>query len=139
MNIRPATPEALEWFSKRASHPVDSSFRGFEAEDEGKTLAVIGFDSWMPSSAQIHIAAVNPFAIRPLLLPAAHFAFVQCRLSVVLAMICENAQSARIARWMGFRRSYSIPDGWAQGEALVIYELRREFSRVRTDFTRKAA
>lgn len=91
---------------------------------------MVAYDCWTESTVQAHMAVTTPIAWRSLRGPAFDYPFQQCGKLKVLGVIpAHNRKSLRMAESLGFREAYRIEDGWAEGDDLVLVEMRRDECR----------
>lgn len=138
MILRAAPDNHLPWLVNRVGIAPPSDLRAIEALDNGgRILGMVGFCDWKPNSVQLHFALASPLVVRSLARAAAEYAFGQARLEVALAYVsANNMKSRRLVEWLGFREAFRIPDGWARGVDLLLFEQRRKGCRW---LSRKAA
>jgi len=111
--------------------PTDG-FRAIEAVDEAtrRIRGMVGYDMWTENSCQAHMAVDAPIVWRALLQPAFEYPFEQCGKGIILAVIPDsNHRSLAMTRHLGFRQLHRVIDGWAVGEDLLVFEMRREWCR----------
>lgn len=130
MHARAATPDERAAFAQALSVTLHPDARGIVAVDNlGRIRGGVLYELWTEGSVVCHIAAL-PSAGRCLLKAAFAYPFEEAGRRVLLGFIRENnARSRRLARHLGFREVYAVPDGAAPGEALVLVEMRREECR----------
>lgn len=130
MKVRALGLRELAWFIDKTGYDAPPGFRGLVAlGDDGQPRGVVGFDRWTPASASVHVAA-QPTALRLLLREGLGYVFGQCGRKLVRGEVREsNGPVRRMAVRMGFTESGRVEGGWSEGEALVLYELRREQCR----------
>ena len=130
LRIEASTPEDLRAYQDSAGYIIGSEFRGISARSErGTLLAVIGFDHWTPSSAQIHSWISNPMALREHILTREVFKyiFVQSNRSVVFGVTPAHLSRAlSLNKRIGLKEIYRVKDGWDLGVDMVIQEMRKE-------------
>lgn len=128
MRAMPAGASGVEWIRQRSGAALSSKATGIVALDEsGNIRGGVAFDGWTQNACHAHMALDAPIAARALLRPVFEYVFGQLGLGVMLGVIqSTNARSLRLAERLGFRKSYTMRDGWAKGVDLVFLELRRE-------------
>lgn len=131
MKVRAATFWDLPWFIDRTGYDPAPSFRGLVAIGaDGRIRGLIGFDRWTPSSACMHVASDSPAGCRGLLHTAFHYFFADTGRVLLRAEVrAGNSASLEATRRVGFREAHRTQDGWAQGEDLVHFEMRRDECR----------
>lgn len=128
MSVRAATMGDFSWFAQRTGYVLPSNARGVVTGPEGAPRGMVAFDTWTPNSAHAHVAIDAPGSCRTLLVEAFRYAF--SAVGVLIGLIREaNAKSVRLARHLGFREISRVRDGWQAGEALLVFEMRREECR----------
>ena len=91
---------------------------------------MVGYDGWTENAVQAHMAVEAPSVWRRLLRPAFSYPFEEAGKGLLLGVIpSHNARSAQFARRLGFRLAYEVLDGWAAGDALLFFEMRRDECR----------
>lgn len=91
---------------------------------------VVAYDNWTENAVQAHMAVESPIVWRHLLEPAFDYPFRQCGKGVLLGIIpSHNSKSVEMTRSLGFRESHRVKDGWAKGDDLIVFEMRREDCR----------
>ena len=125
--IRHAGPDDVSWLVSRTAYDPPPGFCGLVAVGEdGAIRGLIGFDRWTPSSACMHAAIDVPAACRGLLREAFTYLFRDTGRAVARAEVrAGNERSMRATAHLGFQETSRVVDGWAPGEDLVLFELRR--------------
>lgn len=130
MSTRAATPMECGWLAERSGYLPAAGFRAILSETAGIIRGMVGFDGWTPNAVALHVAIEKPGACRTLLRAAFGYAFVETGRRLAVATIREgNTRSIRLARHVGFREVHRTRSGWAPGEDLVHFEMRREDCR----------
>lgn len=131
MVVAAATQQAFLWIEARTGCVLTRNARAIAATDaSGKVRGVIAYDCWTTNSVQAHMAVDTPVAWRVLLRPAFAYPFLECGKGVLLGIIQDsNGKSWHMAERLGFSLHSRIRDGWARGEDLRIYQMRREHCR----------
>lgn len=131
MNVCAASASEFGWIVERTGCALTAGARGIKAVDRsGRTRGMVVYDGWTESAAQAHMAVDSPVVWRSLIRPAFSYPFEECGRRVLLGIIPEhNAASLRMTEHLGFRLAHRITDGWAQGDDLLIFEMRREECR----------
>lgn len=127
LDVTAAAPADLGWLVSRAECTLTPAARAIKAvSPSGEIRGMVAYDCWTPNACQAHMAVDAPVAWRALIRPAFRYPFQQAGKSVILASIpAGNARSVHLAKRLGFRETYRVTDGWATGEDLVLFEMRR--------------
>ena len=125
MRVQASPPQDFAWLAKRTGYAPGADFCALEAVDAaGRIRGMVGFDHWMPNSAQAHLALDSPAAARALLPAALDYFFAKSGRSVAIGLVpTSNAKSLRLARHLGFRTTHLIRGGWAPGVDVAVLEL----------------
>ncbi len=131
MIVRPAPKEHYAWLTERAGLVPSCEFRAIEAADEsGRIVGMVGYDSWTPNGVFMSVALEDPQAVFALRRHAFRYPFVQESRNVAVAIVrSDNLRSQRLIEHLGFRMTYAVNDGWANGIDLLVYEMRRKDCR----------
>ncbi|HET6922755.1 MAG TPA: GNAT family protein [Anaeromyxobacteraceae bacterium] len=131
--VRAAPPVHRAWLEARIGRHIDpESFRGVEAVDEnGRVVAMAGFEFWTESGAGVHVAS-DDHALRRLgaepVEAVLRYAFETTGRKVLWALVAEdNSAVRRLAARNGFRETGRVRDGYAPGVDLVLLVLHREW------------
>lgn len=129
--IRAAPRSHLIWLENRTGAVLSREAKGIEAVDAtGKVRGQIAYDNWTLNAVQAHMAVDTPIVWRSLRRPAFQYPFEQCDKGVLLGIIpSHNVKSVQTTRALGFRESHRVRDGWAKGDDLIVFEMRREDCR----------
>src|SRR5574343_1668250 len=129
--VRAASPESLRWIEARTGCVLTRAARGIEAVDSrGVVRGQVAYDNWTENAVQAHMAVDTPVAWRALVKPAFEYPFRQAGKSVIVGFIpAGNARSVHLAKRLGLRETYRVRDGWANGEDVVVLEMRRDECR----------
>jgi RimJ/RimL family protein N-acetyltransferase len=129
--IRAAPEKHLPWLVSRVGVAPQADLRAIESIDaRGRILGMVGFCDWKPNSVQLHFSLIAPTCVRELAHASAEYVFAQERRQIALAYVsANNVPSRRLVEWLGFRERFRIPDGWARGVDLLLFEMRREGCR----------
>src|SRR5690349_6091525 len=127
MLVRIAPREHIQWLVERAELAWTPGLAAIEAvDDKGRIHGMVGFDGEMPNALSMHVALDNPAALRRLVKAAFRVAFNVYGKGVVRAMVRgSNARSLALVTHAGFKFVFRSIDGWAKGEDLVLFEMRR--------------
>lgn len=106
--------------------------KGIVALDDSGTLVAAGmFDSWTFSSCQMHIYIKNPFVLKHGFAEELfNYAFNTCGKTVVIGVTpADNERALKFVKNIGLEEILRIRDGYKEGVAQVITQLRREDCR----------
>lgn len=124
MNYRAPTPEDSAWFCATTSYRPSPEFGGITAYNVAGVQAMVGFDFWTMTSVHIHIAIVNPHALRGLWREALKYLKQHGR-NIIIGMTPSHLERAlRMTLGLGFKEVARIRDGWDVGSDIVITEYR---------------
>jgi hypothetical protein len=131
VNAQAASPAQLRWLEARAGCLLTPGARGVAAvDDKGHTRGVVAYDCWTESAAQAHMAVDTPMAWRALLPHVFTYPFLSAGKRLLLGIIpASNRRSVAMTKRLGFSEAYRVRDGWAAGDDLVVFEMRREECR----------
>ena len=131
MTVEPTMqPEDLAWLASRAGLTVGPQLRGVKAVQDGRIVAMLGFDGWTPAACSVHVAVEHPAALRHVLRLGFSIPFVEMGKHVVIAAVLStNKRSLNLVRHLGFRESGRIRNGWAVGVNLHLFEMQRSDCR----------
>ena len=130
MIVRGDVPGELSWLEQAAHVVLTRDARAVVAEDDGRIVGMVAFDGWTQNAAQAHMAVAHPQVWVRLLRPAFQYAFQQAGRGLLIGVIpAGNVRSVRFTEGIGFHLHTVIADGWAEGEPLMIYRMRREECR----------
>jgi hypothetical protein len=129
--VRPALDQELGWIVERSRCVLPPLSRAIKAVDiSGNIRGMVAYTNWTPNSCEAHMAADTPIAWRSLLGPAFSYPFEQVGVNIILGVIRgSNLKSLSLAAHFGFVESHRVADGWANGEDLVMIEMRKENCR----------
>lgn len=131
LRVQAAPKTHHRWLEARTGCVLTRQARAIEAVDAyGRVCGMVAYDCWTENSVQAHMAVVAPLVWRRLLPDVFRYPFVQAGKGLLLGVIPEhNARSARMVERLGFTLAHRVPDGWAVGDDLLIYQMRREACR----------
>lgn len=131
MRVQAAPPLHFAWMTSRSGYCPAWDFRAIEAIDEhGRILGMVGFDRWLGNAVEMHVALDSIAAARALRTPAFDYAFRQGGKGIAIGVVPgHNKKALLLAERLGFRETHRIRDGWAEGDDVVLLELRREDCR----------
>lgn len=116
--------------TQRTGYIPGGGFRAIVAANGPAIAAMVGFDGWTESAAHMHVAVDRPGACRGLLRAAFRYLFEQCGRVLARGEVrASNHRSRTLALHLGFRPVGRVTDGWAVGEDLVQFEMRRHECR----------
>jgi RimJ/RimL family protein N-acetyltransferase len=129
--LRNSHPDNFTWIEQRTGCVTDRNTTGLEAVDEsGRIIGMVVYCNWTANAVQAHMAVDTPIAWRTLLPWVFVYPFEAAGKGLMLAVIpAHNAKSLRLTRRFGFTETHRIRDGWARGDDLVCFELRKEDCR----------
>lgn len=124
MNYRASTPEDTRWFCETTSYAPSPEFGGITAFDTRGLQAMVGLDFWTKTSVHVHIAIVNPHALRGLWRELLKYLKMHGR-TILIGMTPGHLKRAlRMTLGLGFKEVARIRDGWDTGSDIVITEYR---------------
>jgi L-amino acid N-acyltransferase YncA len=125
---RAATPEERSALAEAVGVHLSPGARGIVAVDAtGRVRGGVLYDGWTENAVTVHMATSTPMAWRALVPAVYEYPFVEAGRGVVLGYVrSSNTASARLTRHLGFREVHRVRDGFAQGDDLILFELRRE-------------
>lgn len=131
--IRAATKEEIQKVCGLISFAYNSLSNGVLIEDENGGIGAMAiYDRWTHTAVEMHAYSTGPkYVFNPAFCRAMfEYPFVQLNRKLAFAVTpCDNIASIALARFLGFKETYRIHDGWNTGTDMVIQELRRENCR----------
>jgi RimJ/RimL family protein N-acetyltransferase len=128
--VRLAVGPGRELLAARTGYTLGADACALAAVDKsGRVRGVVGFDRWTPASVHLHVVLESPAAVRVLLPAAFAEAFAGGRVLARGEVRASNARSLALVRHLGFAEAHRVRDGWAPGEDMVLFEMRREACR----------
>jgi len=125
-----APRDDFPWLLSRAKVVETNKFWAIEAIGRnGEIKGMIGLDLATPNIVQFHIALDAPIALRKLTKMACKVGFGATRKYGLAAVPGNNERSIKLAKHLGAREVYRIPDGWKDGVDLVMLLMAREECR----------
>lgn len=122
--------EDEDFFCEKTSYRAGPEFRGIKLVEDGKILAMVGYDFWTENAVQMHVWFGDSSAAlkgRVFLHEVFRYPFELCGRGLVIGVTpAHNAASLRFQRFLGFEEKYRIQNGWAIGDDLVLSELKKE-------------
>ena len=106
--------------------------KGIVALDkDGDIAGACCFDSWALNSCQIHIYIKNPFILKHGFAEEVfNYAFNVCGKGMVIGVTAaDNVRALKFIKNIGLNEIFRIPDGYADGVAFVITQLKKEDCR----------
>ncbi len=127
IEIGAASTNDLEWVINRTGCVPTADMQAMKAVHvDGRIMGMVAYDSWTPNSVQVHMAVAHPIAWRRLLKPAFEYIFNHAKRGIAVAVIrASNLKSIALTERFGFDETHRIANGWAEGEDLVVFEMRR--------------
>ncbi len=131
LRVLAASPADLAWIVDRTECGATAGARGIKAVDEAGTIrGMVMYDGWTKNAVHAHMAVDSPIVWRALLLPAFAYPFEEQGREIILGTIpSHNKKSVAMVKAFGFRESHRIKDGWARGDDLLMFEMRRNECR----------
>lgn len=128
MKVRAATPAECKQIARGVGCAPTEDFAGIVAVDRnGLVAGGIGFDQWTENSVQGHMWVPSPMVWRSLLRPAFSYVFEECDKGLFLGIIPSHRwRACRLVQRLGFVELHRVADGWAKGDPLIVYGMRRE-------------
>jgi len=120
------------WLNQRVSVSYSDDFRAIGWVEKGVLKAVVGYTDTNGKTAQIHVAADGKnWMRREFLWFTFYYPFVQLKLNWLIGVVnATNAKALKMDTNIGFEEFTRIPDGYADGEDLILLRLHREHPRV---------
>ena len=122
--VRQAHPEHFAWLQERTGCVLTSDFRALEAVSGERITGMVGYCNWTPNAVEAHMAVDSAIAWRHLVGPAFEYPFAT-REALLAVVPAHNERSLRLTRKFGFTEAHRVRDGWAAGDDLILFELRR--------------
>jgi len=115
------------WVTYMLDIPLSTDMRGIVAVQDGVRKGVVLLENWTHNGCVAHFAATTPMVWRHgLHVEAFKYVFETNGMDFMLGYIpASNRESWRLAEHMGLREVYRIRDGFAPGDDMVMYELRK--------------
>lgn len=119
----------IDWFSTIAGYAPPANAQGIKLVEQGIIEMMVVMDYWTHTSCNMHIY-VRTMLRSHFLRELFNYVFNTCGLRMALAVVPESVTgSVRIARKLGFKELYRIPDGWKVGEDMLLLQMLREDCR----------
>lgn len=112
----------LAWLEQRIGRRLGVDAVGYEVVDGPRILGMAAFEWWSASGVGVHVAVDSPLALRHArrLLENA-----LADRHVLWALVAEDSRSLPLALHLGFKESGRVPDGFREGNDLVLLALTR--------------
>jgi len=115
-----------QWIAKEegCDYPQETACIG--QEKDGKLIAVVGYNGFLPQSCQIHVASTDVYWLnKELLFAIFDYPFNKLKLNAIIAPIYKgNVKSLNLCRKLGFEQIADIPYAHLYGD-LVVMLMRR--------------
>ena len=120
--------DMFKWMSSRLQLDWSSDLRLICQVSRDRLVGVVAFNNFIGNTCMIQAAGDGKRWInKELLWAAADFPFNQCDKEVVLALVRKShVKSIKLLRGLGFEESYTIKDGYMEGDDLMLLEIRRQ-------------
>lgn len=129
----PLDKESWEWVYSSIKPVYTKQTKGIVARnsDTQEILAVTIFDTWLPTSGQIHVAISNPMVLRHgYIEECMNYFFNTAEKELLLGVTpSDNLKALKFNRHIGLTELFRIKDGFRFGVDLVIQELRKDDCR----------
>jgi len=111
-----------EWLSEAGKFEYPQNTACIGQEKDGKLIAVVGYNSFLPNSCQIHVASTDVYWLnKELLFAIFDYPFNKLKVKVIIAPICkDNHKSLNLCRKLGFEQVADIPYGHPEGDLVVV-------------------
>lgn len=128
----------FEWIIERTGCILTANARAIQAvDDRGVVRGMVAYDCWTPNSVWCHMAVEAPIVWRSLIPVVFAYPLQEAGRGVLLACnSARNEKAVNLTRRLGFSETHRVRDGWAPGEDLIFWEMRKENCRF---LTRSAA
>lgn len=126
------TAEEWLWFKSRTSVILcEDSEAIIAVDDEGEIAAMVVFDTWTPSSVNVHMAVENPMAIKHgIFEQVAIHAYVTRGKKRLFGLVpSNNFKAMKLDMHIGFQEVARVPDAVDDGVDYVIMRLDKEDCR----------
>ena len=119
-----------EWLSEVGQFKYPQNTACIGQEKDGNLIAVVGYNSFIPNSCQIHVASTDVYWLnKDLLFAIFDYPFNKLEVKVILAPICkDNVKSLNLCRKLGFEQVADIPHGYYNGNIfgdLIVMAMKR--------------
>ena len=111
-----------EWLSEVGKFEYPQNTACIGQEKDGKLIAVVGYNSFLPDSCQIHVASTDVYWLsKDLLFAIFDYPFNKLKVKVIIAPICkDNVKSLNLCRKLGFEQVADIPYGHPDGDLIIV-------------------
>lgn len=127
--IRAATRNEIELVAMKLPYPASPAAKGVLLEENDILRAMVIYDSWTNTAVQAHIYSTGPAALfsREFLEEIFGYPFIQCGKSIVYTVTPGDSEaSLAVSKFLGFKETYRMLDGWDRGVDMVVKEMRKE-------------
>ena len=114
--------ELRSWLSKKEKFDYSQNTACIGQEKDGKLIAVVGYNSFLPNSCQMHIASTDVlWPTKDFLFAVFDYPFNKLKVKVIIAPICKgNVKPLNMCRKLGFEQVADIPYGHPDGDLIVV-------------------
>ena len=111
-----------EWLSEVGKYDYSQNTACIGQEKDGKLIAVVGYNNFLPNSCQMHIASTDVlWATKDFLFAVFDYPFNKLEVKVIIAPICKgNVKPLNMCRKLGFEQVADIPYGHPDGDLIVV-------------------
>ena len=111
-----------EWLSEVGKFEYPQNTACIGQEKDGKLIAVVGYNSFLPNSCQIHVASTDVYWLnKDLLFAIFDYPFNKLKVKVIIAPISkDNVKSLNLCRKLGFEQVADIPYGHLDGDLIIV-------------------
>lgn len=124
-------PDEWAWFHSRTSVIYCSDTQGIVAYRDGVLVAAVMFDTWTPSSVNVHMAIDDPLVIKHgLFTEVAVHAYHRCGRKRMFGLVpSNNAKAIKLDKHIGFKQVAVVPDAVDDGVDYIVMRLDKEDCR----------
>lgn len=110
---------------------LTSNAKAIKAIDATDTIrGMVAYDNWTTTAVQAHMLVESPIVWRSLVGPAFRYPFEEAGKTLLLGLIPEhNRRSVEMTYRLGFQIAHRVLDGWAPGDDLLLFEMRKSDCR----------
>ena len=114
--------ELRSWLCKVGEFEYPQNTACIGQEKDGKLIAVVGYNGFLPNSCQIHVASTDVYWLnKDLLFAIFDYPFNKLKVKAIIAPICkDNVKSLNLCRKLGFENVADIPYGHPKGDLIVV-------------------
>ena len=111
-----------EWLSEAGQFDYPQNTACIGQKKDGKLIAVVGYNSFLPNSCQIHVASTDVYWLsKDLLFAIFDYPFNKLEVKVIIAPICkDNVKSLNLCRKLGFEQVADITYGHPNGDLIIV-------------------